>query len=76
MSGRCDSATPAWILDVAEEALRAGESQLIKQMLARDENVADNLLWSHRKSQFYALLATVMAPHSRAAAMVIIEGAS
>ena len=58
-----DPATPAWVLDVADDALRAAEQALIDRMLsdAVSEDITDTPLWRHRRSQLMSLLAAKAA---------------
>ena len=52
-----DPQTPAWVLDIVTDEIRAGEQKLIDMMLSRDEDITDTALWRHRRSQFLSLLA-------------------
>lgn len=51
-----DPQTPAWVLDIVQEEITAGEQRLIDAMLERDEDITDTPLWVHRRSQFMSLL--------------------
>lgn len=61
---KADPNTPAWVLDVAEDVRRFQSQRLIDTMLERGEDVTDNALWRHRRSQLESLLASskVAAP--------------
>lgn len=53
-----DPQTPAFVLDAVESALRHGEGALIEAMLGpAGEDVSNDGLWRHRRSQFLSLLA-------------------
>jgi hypothetical protein len=51
-----DPQTPAFVLDAADSALRHGEGVLMEAMLGVDEDITDDRLWRHRRSQFLSLL--------------------
>lgn len=53
-----DPAAPAWVRDVAEEAVRWYRQRLIDTMLERGEDPTDGTLWAHRRSQLESLLAS------------------
>ena len=55
---KTDPAAPAWVLDVAEEAVRWYRQRLIDTMLERGEDPTDNTLWRHRRLQLESLLAS------------------
>jgi hypothetical protein len=57
MTARADPQTPAWVLDIVETQMWAGEQKVIDHMLACGEDVSDVTLWRHRRSQFFSLLA-------------------
>ena len=50
--------TPSWVLDVAEDTVHWQRQHLIEAMLEHGEDVTDNVLWRHRRSQLESLLAS------------------
>lgn len=55
---RTDLREPAWILGVAEDVQRWRLTRLQEVMLAKDEDITDDALWSLRRRQLDDLLAS------------------
>jgi len=60
-----DPATPAWVLDIAQKQVTAGEQAVIDWMLDHDEDPTDDTLWRHRKLQFLSLLSAEATKRTR-----------
>lgn len=53
---RVDPSTPAWVLDAAQDAIRATDRVLNEAMTGQGEDVVDYSLWCHRRSQMRSLI--------------------
>jgi hypothetical protein len=58
MTAKIDRAEPAWVLDVAEDAVRRMRDALSDAMMLHGEDPTDTTLWRHRRSQLESLLAS------------------
>lgn len=53
---RVDPATPAWVLDAAQDAIHRMDEALTQAMLDKGEDVTDDTLWRHRRLQLRSLV--------------------